>query len=710
MDREQAIKFLAEDCVFSTPLKLDAARELWESRKAIVEKLSSGELPLARNLPLSAADLKAARKFRSKHPDAGSVVDFVRLNPMDLIVHQLWVSTAISGGYRDKVTPDKWLSTALLDPPSNSRLKSLREGDTIVVDLPHAEFFLDGPLQPDEQIRVSEADGFITVAVHEGRALLLRGYHRTFACAQLSLEAVNAPHGVLFGVSNQLLSIGSAADDILSIMTGPRPPRMADFFDDRFFLPVTLRKRRYQMRIHCEMAEIDEEGPQTAAEYSPPAVAPASGRTSGQSPNDSPSGLRNVDDILNEAMRHHKAGRIDEAVAQYERAHILRPDSAEAHNNLGVALVAQGRIDEAVTHYERAIALSPGHVSAHNNLGTALAAQGRIDEAIAHHERALAIDPHHAEARNELGNIFKYLGKFDDAMAQYGRAIALRPDYALAHFNRSEIKNFHPGDAELAALEALAGRIDLSADQAVFIHFALAKALEDCGDYRRAFEHLRKGNDLKRRQSKHGDADAGKLCRRLCTVFDRSLFERRQGEGDPSSVPIFVLGMPRSGSTLIEQILASHPQIHGAGELLELTKAALAVLNAAKPADPYPECVPALSGSTLRRIGETYLARLPALADGKVRIVDKSPANFLAIGLIRLILPNARIIHTVRDPIDTCVSCYSKLFGDGPNFSYDLAELGRYYRCYHELMKHWRTVLPPGALLDVTYEDDVDDH
>jgi hypothetical protein len=157
--------------------------------------------------------------------------------------------------------------------------------------------------------------------------------------------------------------------------------------------------------------------------------------------------------------------------------------------------------------------------------------------------------------------------------------------------------------------------------------------------------------------------------------------------------------MPRSGSTLIEQILASHPQIQGAGELTTLEK-----MEAG-----YPESYSALDGPALRRLGESYLAQMPLLANGKVRIVDKLPGNFLRVGLIRLMLPNARIIHTTRNPIDTCVSCYSKLFTVGLPFTYDLGELGRYYRAYSELMAHWRSVLPPGAMLDVSYEDVIDD-
>ncbi len=399
-------------------------------------------------------------------------------------------------------------------------------------------------------------------------------------------------------------------------------------------------------------------------------------------------------------------GNLDGAVACQERALALKPDCAEAHNNFGNALQAQGKFDQAVACYERALALKPDYASAYNNLGNALVTLDRLEDALAHYERALALNTNYPDAHNNLGNILRQQGKFEDALAHYERAIASRPSYARAHFNRAEIKTFRAGDADLAALKALAARADLSEDDALHIHFALAKALEDTGDYSRAFEHLRQGNQIKHRQINYDEKAVIEFFQRISKVFDRSLFDRFQGAGDPSEVPVFVLGMPRSGSTLIEQILASHPQIHGAGELTILEKAEFDAMGQSLS---YPESVPALDSETLRRLGRAYLAALPALADGKVRMVDKLPGNFLRIGLIRLILPNARIIHSTRDPMDTCVSCYSKLFSAGLHYCYDLGELGRYYRCYSNLMDHWRRVLPPGAMLDVAYEDVVDD-
>jgi hypothetical protein len=168
--------------------------------------------------------------------------------------------------------------------------------------------------------------------------------------------------------------------------------------------------------------------------------------------------------------------------------------------------------------------------------------------------------------------------------------------------------------------------------------------------------------------------------------------------------------MPRSGSTLIEQILASHPQIHAAGELTILEKMeANREFNSGDPPLPYPESVPVLDGASLRGLGRSYLSRLPNVANGDVRIVNKLPGNFLRVGLIRLILPNAKIVHVGRDPLDTCLSCFSKLFTSGLYFSYDLAELGRYYRAYIELMAHWRSILSAGAMFEVVYEDVVND-
>lgn len=398
-----------------------------------------------------------------------------------------------------------------------------------------------------------------------------------------------------------------------------------------------------------------------------------------------------------------------EAIAHYQAALALNPDSAGVHYNLAIVLGAQGRTSEAVAHYQSAIGLRDAYAEAHNNLANLLEAQARPEEALAHYERAIAINPRHAEAHNNLGNMLRERGDPGGALEHYNRAIESGPGNPEIHLHRAEIKTFHAGDPDLAAMETLAWQPDLPLTKRPYIHFALAKALEDCGDHPSAFAHLTIGNTIKRRQVPYDEQSVRQRFRQVAARFDRSLIERLSGDGDSSAAPIFVVGMPRSGSTLIEQILASHPQVCGAGELRDFEIAEQIVFTAGSRPVAFPEYVPGIDSAALRRLAQIYLSRLPALGEGQLRVVDKALPNFTKIGLIRLILPNARIIHTMRDPVDTCLSCYSKLFTLGQPFTYDLAELGRYYRMYTEMMSHWRSVLPQGAMLEVSYEDVVDD-
>ena len=394
-------------------------------------------------------------------------------------------------------------------------------------------------------------------------------------------------------------------------------------------------------------------------------------------------------------------GQRTEAVAHYRQAVALRPDYAEVHNNLGALLQDLGLTDQALDAYQQALRFRPDYADVYYNLGVALQDRGLLEAAVAHYQRAIAIQPNFAEAYNNLGNTLKDQGAFALAAEQYQQAIALRPQFAEAHFNRAELKTFRVDDPDIAVLEALiADRTSLTDHQVPFLHFALAKAWEEAGEPVRAFQHLLTGNALKRQQVIYDEVADQALFQRVIAAFGPERFQQSGVVGEPSATPIFVLGMPRSGSSLIEQCLASHPAIHGGGELPTLATVAGA---------DYPEIIQTLDGPALRRLGAAYLARLPMLPIGKTRIIDKMPYNFLYVGLIRLILPNARIIHTVRDPVETCVSCFSKLFPTGQLYSYDLGELGRYYRGYHALMAHWRASLPDDAMLDVSYEAVVED-
>jgi tetratricopeptide (TPR) repeat protein len=396
--------------------------------------------------------------------------------------------------------------------------------------------------------------------------------------------------------------------------------------------------------------------------------------------------------------------RLGDAAINYERALVLNPNFAEAHNNLGLVLMQKGDLNGASGCYERALAIKANYVEAHNNAGIALMEQGEFNSAVAHYKRAVELKPEYAEAHNNLGIVLMEQGELDQASACYERALELKRDYAEAHYNRAELTTVQRGDAIHNELESLSAGVDcLPEHRRPYIHFAMAKALDDIGDHARAFDQMLTGNALKRSQIDYDETQTLDVFCRICDVFQANLFDRLQGAGDPSSAPIFVLGMPHSGSTLIEQILASHPDVHGAGEMSHLH------VIAHDEATSYPAFISALDANGVRRLGEAYLARLPEIPCGKTRITDKRPLNFLHVGLIRLILPNARIIHSTRNPVDTCLSCFSKLFTHEMQFTYNLEELGRYYRHYTELMAHWRSVLPPNAMLDVSYEHVVDD-
>ena len=259
-------------------------------------------------------------------------------------------------------------------------------------------------------------------------------------------------------------------------------------------------------------------------------------------------------------------------------------------------------------------------------------------------------------------------------------------------------------------MEALAlNPASLSGEEQMQLHFALGKVLADLGRHEESFGHLIAGNAIKRRQTTYDETAVLAAFDRIRAVFTPELMRAKAGQGDPSRVPVFIFGMPRSGTTLVEQIVASHPSVYGAGELTDLIDVVADLGGPGGVFADFPETVRAMSGAQLSDVGARYLDRITAMAPAVARITDKMPANFRFAGLIHLALPNARIIHTRRDPVDTCLSCFSILFGGDQPHTYDLGELGRYYRAYAALMEHWRRVLPPGVMLEVQYEEVVAD-
>ena len=401
----------------------------------------------------------------------------------------------------------------------------------------------------------------------------------------------------------------------------------------------------------------------------------------------------------------HAVRRYPEAIERFEKAVALRPDFAEAHANLGKTLAVLGRYREALGHFEQAAALRPGLAAAEIDLGAALRGLNRYDQAIRHYQRAIAIEPAAAQPRIGLGIAFQQAGRLAEARQCFETAVALEPNNPEGYSCLVSVVTSAAGDPHVAAMEALANDMTRMPPGArTVLHFALGKALAECGEQQRSFGHFLAGNALRRRQIRYDEAAILGRIERIRALFTAELMQQKAGLGDPSRRPIFILGMPRSGSTLVEQVLASHPKVFGAGERTEF-RSAVGSAGVHTNDTPFPDAAPALNGAQLRRLAEAYLAALNAAAGDSPaeRITDKLPANFRFVGLIHLALPNARIIHTSRDPIDTCLSCFSTLFETQP-FTYDLAELGRYHRAYARLMEHWRAVLPPGVMLDVQYE------
>ncbi len=409
---------------------------------------------------------------------------------------------------------------------------------------------------------------------------------------------------------------------------------------------------------------------------------------------------------LGNALRH--SGKLDEALAAYRRALTLEPDLAEAQFNLGAALEARGNRADAVAAYRRAVEIKPDYAEAYNNLGIALADQGALEAALAACRKALELQPGLAVAHNNLGMVLANLGRLDEAIAAYRAALALDPGLAEAHHNMSAVKTYQPGDDDIAELTARVADPSLSDADAARLLFSLGKAHEDTGDHDAAFDCIDRGNRLARGAIDFDIADETDIVERIARSFDAAFLAGADGLGDGSELPVFIVGMPRSGTTLVEQILASHPDVHGAGERPEIMRLADGLARRLSSTQRYPECAADVDGAMWRELGESYVAALRGLAPDAARITDKMPVNHRHLGLIHAMLPAARIIHCRRDPMDTCFSCYKTLFTSGQSFAYDLTELGLYYRLYERMMRHWQAVLP-GRICELRYEDVVAD-
>ena len=408
--------------------------------------------------------------------------------------------------------------------------------------------------------------------------------------------------------------------------------------------------------------------------------------------------------------------RYPEAEIGYREALRLNPDYAEAYNHLGIAQKEQERLSEAEQSYRNALQLKPDYVEVHNNLGNVLRELDRIAEAEVCYHRALELNPDYAEAHNNLGIALKAAGRLGEARMSLEKAIAINPEFLEPHFGIATLKTYRDDDPQIAQLEKqLATVHELKPEAQIRCWFAIGKMYEDLGRFDASFSAYENGNRLKFSSLSWDEEKETALVSRIKKLFGKDFFERAKAlqnaenrQPVPEQTAIFILGMPRSGTSLLEQILSTHPGVFGAGELMAMNE----VIVKAMPGSDYqhyPDAVANFSAAQWQQLGENYLNKLSELAPDASHITDKMPANFLHIAMIHLMFPNAKIIHAMRDPMDSCFSNYSRLFNkNNIAFSYDLKALGHYYNRYIDLMEHWHAVLPAGTILDCRYEDMVE--
>lgn len=434
--------------------------------------------------------------------------------------------------------------------------------------------------------------------------------------------------------------------------------------------------------------------------------------------NDIPSAERQLKDYLKRAPTDVAAirmlaelaariGRLADSETLLARAVELAPDFRAARHHLAIVRLRLGKAEEAAAETARLLQDEPQNPSLMTLYCAALVRIGEFDRAIAHYDRLLKIHPGQPKAWMSYGHALKTVGRRDDSIAAYRKSLALAPHLGESWWSLANLKTVRFTDEDVAAMEAALQREGLDDDDRLHLHFALGKALEDLGAYEPSFRHYEAGNALRQNQIGYDEDDMEGRAGRLSALLTPQLFADRAGQGHPAPDPIFVLGMPRAGSTLIEQILASHSLIEGTMELPDIITLARKV--GAKRGEAYPDCVTRLSAEELRALGEDYLqrTRIQRKTD-KPYFIDKMPNNFLHVGFIRLILPQAKIIDARRHPLACCFSNFKQHFAKGQGFSYGLERVGKYYRDYVALMARFDAAAP-GAAYRVIYERLVDD-
>jgi tetratricopeptide (TPR) repeat protein len=367
----------------------------------------------------------------------------------------------------------------------------------------------------------------------------------------------------------------------------------------------------------------------------------------------------------------------------------------------GMFLYRQGRLDEARAIYEMILSKAPQCADAWHVLGMIAIARKDHDRAFQFVSKALDLNPENPTIHQHIAVIHGRLGDFEQAAGHYREVIRLDPSYAEAYFNLSRIVSFEPGDPFVEAIELRLKDAENSDADRCFLHFAAGKYYDDIDRTEQAFAHYRNANDARKARF---DIDATRQnFQSLMTTFTTEWLRGHVDRGSSSRLPVFIVGMPRSGTSLVEQILASHPLVAAGGELHDIWEIVQALSQRDPARRPFPQCLAGIDANVLKECADRYLRRLTSLDPIAHRVTNKNPTDFRYLGLIAGMFPNARFLEVRRDPRDTCLSCYFQNFRNGQEYSFDLQDVGSFYRCYEQLMRHWRAVIPT-QLLSVSYE------
>jgi len=390
-----------------------------------------------------------------------------------------------------------------------------------------------------------------------------------------------------------------------------------------------------------------------------------------------------------------QTGRKVEAIYAKKKAVKLAPQDAETHYNLGITLQETDRLEEAEMSYRQAIELKPNYFKVHNNLGNILNILGRSEEAEASLRKAIEFEPKFAEPHHNLGITLAGLGRLKEAEASYRQAISLKPTYAEAHRQLSGMKTFNEQDAQFLQMQALSLEVSCSDEQQCHLSFALAKAFEDLGDFKQAFKYYSKGNLLRKKYLKYDISQDIELFNKIKVNYSKIKENSLKSEKVSIKIkPIFIVGMPRSGTTLVEQIISSHSQVTGGGELPFVSQFGDSIaLDSIK-----------VDTNTLLSFRKSYLKKLQVISKDSPVIIDKMPQNFLYIGLLAAAFPEAKIVHTKRNPEATCWANYKQYFSSSTlGYCYGLDDIVQYYALYQNLMEFWEAHLS-NRIYNLDYE------